>query len=200
MRADAADPAGERASLIAAAVFTACPHETEVWRRARQDYLGGDTAQVVCERYGLARATFYRVATRDGWRRTDVGAPAMDEPPPWALPRALRAVDIIEEHPEYAEIEAARTSEAFALLFNPEADDLRGFAFRRACEAAALHKPGEASAWLRVQRLAEQCRKLPEIPHGPYRPEDHLRAQFIRAMDPQHALDVASPDRADETE
>ena len=43
----------------------------EVWTRAREDYLRGDSASTVCERHGLARSTFRGRAARDGWRRAD---------------------------------------------------------------------------------------------------------------------------------
>ena len=156
--------------------FTERPPEAEIWRRARQDYLGGDTARVVCERYGLTVRRFYRRATKEGWRRTDVEASLNEDPPTWANVRREGLFDIIADHPEYAEVQAAKDNERYALLFNADPDDLRGFAFRRACEAAALYKPAESAAWLRVQRLLEQCRYIPDPRDGPYRPEDNLRA------------------------
>lgn len=164
--------------------FTERPPEIEVWRRARQDYLGGDTARVVCERYGLSQATFYRHATKEGWRRTDVEACLIEEPPDWALPGRNRAVDVIADHPEYAAVQAAKDNDAYSLLFNPHPDDLRGFAFRRACEAAAMHRPSESAAWLRVQKLLDRCDAVPDPRDGPYRPEDHLRAAFLKAAHP----------------
>lgn len=166
--------------------FTERPPEAEIWRRARQDYLGGDTARVVCERYGLSERRFYRHATKEGWRRTDVEASLSEDPPPWAHVRREGLFDIIAEHPEFAEVQSAKDNERYALLFNAEPDDLRGFAFRRACEAAALYKPAESAAWLRVQRLLEQCRYISDPRDGPYRPEDNLRAQYIKALKPEY--------------
>ena len=105
----------------------------------------------------------------------------VEGPPPWAIPNWSRSVDVNAENPEYAEIQAGMNTELHTLLFNPVPDDLRVFAFRRACEAAALRQPAQSAAWLRVQRLIDQCGDLPDPSSGPYRPEDHLRASFLRA-------------------
>ncbi len=137
---------------------------------------------MVCERYQLSQRTFYGRAAREGWRRTDVEASINDGPPAWSHHHYQDAVDVIADRPEFAEIQAARDNDAFNLLFSPDAEDLRGFAFRRACEAAALYKPAETAAWLRVQRLLDHAQPVRDPRDGPYRPEDHLRASYIRAM------------------
>ena len=43
-----------------------------VWAAARRDYLAGDTAEAVCDRYGLKLGTRRSRAAREGWRRSDV--------------------------------------------------------------------------------------------------------------------------------
>jgi hypothetical protein len=60
-----------------------------VWAHARADYLAGETAQRVCERYDLALSTFRDRAKREGWRRTDIEAEWGDAEPVDAEPRAL---------------------------------------------------------------------------------------------------------------
>ena len=45
----------------------------ELWRRARQDYLGGAAAAVVAERYGFSERTLQRRAAAEGWRRVAAG-------------------------------------------------------------------------------------------------------------------------------
>lgn len=112
--------------------------EAEAWRRARQDYLGGDSAPVVAERYRLSERTVRRRASIEGWRKADVTPPPLDDAPPWGVRLHRDQIDIIGEHPEYEEIAAARHHDTYNLLFSPEPDDLKGFAFRRACEAAAM--------------------------------------------------------------
>lgn len=163
--------------------FTERPPEAEVWRRARQDYLGGDTGRVVCERYGLSTRTFERRAADEGWRRVDVRPDAcIDEPPPWAWrPRRSRR-DIVAEHPQYHEIVAAHDAATVGMLFSPDPERLRTYAFRRACEAAVMDRPAEAASWLRVQRLCDQCAPLPDVEGDAFSKVDHLRAAFLKAI------------------
>jgi hypothetical protein len=163
--------------------FTERLPEAEVWRRARQDHLGGDSAPVVAERYGLAERTLRRKAAVEGWRRVDTRPPVnLDEPPPWAWTPKSRRIDLIHEDPEYAELAAARDGAAFNLLFQPQSDDLRDFAFRRACEAAAMEQPAQSLAWLRVHRLCDQCTELVDPSKAGFPEADHLRAAMLKAM------------------
>lgn len=165
--------------------FTERLPEAEVWRRARQDYLGGDTSRVVCERYGLAERTFQRRAAEEGWRRVDTRPPEVGvaTPPPWAWRPGRSRHDIIDEQPEYAEIGAARDAAAVGMLFAPDPEKLRTFAFRRACEAAVIDRPSDAAAWLRVQRLCDQCAPLANVEGDAFSEIDHLRAAFLRALE-----------------
>ena len=50
-------------------------HPDAVWAAARRDYLAGDTAEAVCDRYGLKLGTLRSRAAREGWRRCDAGDP-----------------------------------------------------------------------------------------------------------------------------
>jgi len=43
-----------------------------VWAAARRDYLAGDTAEAVCDRYQLKSGTLRARAAREGWRRSDM--------------------------------------------------------------------------------------------------------------------------------
>jgi hypothetical protein len=162
--------------------FTERPPEAEVWRRARQDYLGGDSAPVVAERYGLTERSVRRHAAAEGWRRADVEPASLTLDAPWGVRPPRSRGQIIEENPEYAEIDAARQHDRFNLLFSPDPDSLKGFAFRRACEAASMERPAEAAAWLRVQRLMDQCRDIPDPYTCAFKPDEHLRAALLRAM------------------
>lgn len=171
--------------------FTERPPEAEVWRRARQDYLGGDTTEVVCERYGLSRRTFQRRAAAEGWRRIDNRPEVtLEQPPHWAWRRTRTRRDIVREQPEYAEICAARDAAAFGMLFAPEPDKLRTYAFRRACEAAVMDRPSEAASWLRVQRLCDQCAPLADVGGDAFSDVDHFRAAILRAMGESPSDDV----------
>lgn len=42
-----------------------------VWDQAREDYLAGEAAEMVCARHGLALSTFRQRARAQGWRRID---------------------------------------------------------------------------------------------------------------------------------
>lgn len=52
-------------------------HSPETWAMARRDYLAGDSAPQVCDRYGLNESTFSDRARREGWRKCD-----QPDPPP----------------------------------------------------------------------------------------------------------------------
>ncbi|PQZ83836.1 MULTISPECIES: hypothetical protein [unclassified Brevundimonas] len=65
-----------------------------VWAAARRDYLAGDTAEAVCDRYQLKSGTLRSRAAREGWRRSDMEDvwPAPDDEddnPPGAAPPDL---------------------------------------------------------------------------------------------------------------
>ncbi len=168
--------------------FTQRPPAAELWRRARQDYLGGDTAAVVAERSGLSERTLQRRAAAEGWRRADVSPPppwpevTLEPPPAWAFRPPRSRAGVIEDQPEYAELAAARDSDVMCLLFAPGEGSMRRYAFKRAAEAAILNKPAEASAWLRVQHLVERLRDVEDLSNIAFPPADHMRAAILRAL------------------
>ena len=168
--------------------FTERPPAAELWRRARQDYLGGDTARVVAERYGFSERTLQRRAAAEGWRRADVAAAppwpevTLDQPPSWAFKPPRSRAMVIEDQPEYAELAAARDNDVLELLFAPGESGMRRYAFKRAAEAAILNKPAEASAWLRVQHLVERLREVEDLSNMAFPPADHMRAAILRAL------------------
>src|SRR5690606_15108367 len=53
-----------------------------VWAAARRDYLAADTAEAVCDRYGLKLGTLRSRAPREGWRRCDA-EDSGSWPDPW---------------------------------------------------------------------------------------------------------------------
>ena len=52
-----------------------------IWANAQRDYLSGETAPRVCERYEIPLSTFRERAKREGWRRCDM-EPDLAEPRP----------------------------------------------------------------------------------------------------------------------
>ena len=173
----------------------------ELMSQMREDYLAGDSAPVVGERYGVSVRTVRRKAAEGGWRKADTDPMLRVGAPPWGVRPHQRKVDIIHDSPEYEEIAAAREQDTLNLLFTPEPEDLQGFAFRRACEAAAMNKPAQANAWLRVQRMIVQCGPVPDPYRDAFSPDDHLRAAMLRAMGesgPETSSDDdASPNEAE---
>jgi hypothetical protein len=53
----------------------------ETWEAVRADYLAGDTAEYVAERYGVGLSALRQRARREGWRKADRPAPPPPEPP-----------------------------------------------------------------------------------------------------------------------
>jgi hypothetical protein len=47
----------------------------QTWAAAKDDYLAGDTAEMVCRRYALQVDTLRKRAAREGWRRADQSDP-----------------------------------------------------------------------------------------------------------------------------
>ncbi len=69
-----------------------------IWAHAKQDYLMGESAQRVCDRYEIALSTFRTRAREEGWRRSDVTEePAEAEAPPRELPAAPPTAELIEQ-------------------------------------------------------------------------------------------------------
>ncbi|MEQ7156719.1 hypothetical protein [Brevundimonas aurifodinae] len=48
----------------------------DLWTLAREAYLSGATASLVCRQFDLAPSTFWRRAAAEGWLRRDAPAPA----------------------------------------------------------------------------------------------------------------------------
>lgn len=177
--------------------FTQRPPIQEIWRRARADYLAGDSAPVIAERYGLSERSVRRRASLEGWRRCDVEAD-VNSPPAWNRPALKSRAEFIAERPEYREIADARDADAFFLLFSPEQPEFRRHAFRRAAEGAAMNRPAEAAAWLRVLRLLDACGPM-EHPHEAiFSADDHLRAAILRAMSAYDGPDRDDADASDQ--
>lgn len=53
------------------------PRSDDTWDHARRDYLDGDSAEQVCDRYGLKVSTLRDRAARQNWRKCD-----QPDPPP----------------------------------------------------------------------------------------------------------------------
>jgi hypothetical protein len=163
--------------------FTERPPAQEVWRRVRDDYLAGDTAPVLAERYGVSERSVRRRASVEGWRRCDVAASVqLNEPPAWSRPGPVAMADFVADNPEYQAVVDAREADALALLFTPSHDDFSRIAFRRAAEGAAMGRPAEATAWLRVLSLLDRCPPPMAPAQALFPDQDHLRAAMLRAL------------------
>ncbi|WEK40448.1 MAG: hypothetical protein P0Y50_02245 [Candidatus Brevundimonas colombiensis] len=67
----------------------------EMWKAAGQDYLAGDTAEMVGARYGMGVSTFRARAADEGWRRRD-------QPDPDPVDGPLDAADLLDEPTDFA--------------------------------------------------------------------------------------------------
>ncbi|WGM30934.1 hypothetical protein [Brevundimonas sp. NIBR11] len=178
----------------------------EAWAHAREDFLAGVSAAVVAERYGTTERSIRRRAAIEGWRRSDFLPGRMAPPPPWMAGPKTKDEEI-EIDPALAEVDEAETVSRFALLFNPNPRSLRNFAFRHAAESAAVDRPQQAVAWMRLVQLVNNADLRLESDSSAFRDIDHVRAAYLHrlneavAEDRDEALteearrvDAASPD------
>lgn len=146
-----------------------------LWLDIRDGYLAGCSAPVLAERHGVPVRTIRRRAAIEGWRRADQAQDAV--PPTWPDREGE-----IEETPELVEAEAMRTAETFALLFAPTAEEMRGIAFRRSAEAAAMDRPAEAVVWMRLVQQLDRVGDRVDAERRAFTNTDRLRAAFIGRM------------------
>lgn len=166
----------------------------DLWAAARADYLGGCSAPVVAERYGLSERTVRRRAAVEGWRRAD--GPSSGYDPAGFWDRGSRSREKAFEHyPELEEVEQATFAARFELLVDPDQKSLRRFAFRQAAEAAAMARPAEAVVWMRLVQTLERTGDRIDREAGRFHEQDYIRATCLQAADPRNRAD--SPDRSD---
>lgn len=164
---------------------------SELWARAREDYLSGLSAPVVAERHGLSLRTLRRRAAMEGWRRTDRTDVEIGDTPPWNA-GCLTREEAIERFPELAEVDRARSDDVFDLLFDPDQAHLRLFAFRQAAEAAALSRPAEAVVWMRLFQSLDRASDTIDRDRRPFRRQDYIRASHISRINVDSAFGSSS--------
>jgi hypothetical protein len=143
------------------------------WARARADYLAGESAAVVCDRYGMRVSTLRNRAASEGWRR-------QDQPDP-------EPVDL------EAELEAGL----------PDYADMANHALIRLNRAILKGHATEAGRWMRLHRtLLDMARKPPAKPAPKPAPMpnplmDALEAQVAEIQAMARALAGGDPDGSD---
>jgi transposase-like protein len=163
------------------------PHPTaETWACARADFLSGLSAAIVAERHGMSERQVRRRAAMEGWRRSDFEPMKLGPPPPWLRPPLTRA-EAIEKDGALEEVDEAEATARFGLLFDPEPRTLRRFAFRRASESAALDRPQQAVAWMRLAQLVDRCGDRIDQEAHPFRDIDQVRAAYLRRLNEEFA-------------
>ena len=154
---------------------------SEAWAHAREDFIAGVSAAVLAERYGTTERSIRRRAVIEGWRRPDGIPSRLGSPPPWmAMPRTRE--EEMEVDPALEEVDEEASTARFGLLFNPEPHSLRRYAFRQAAENAALDRPQQAVAWMRLVQLAERCGPQLRNDATAFRDIDYVRAAFLRSL------------------
>ncbi|MBO9500889.1 hypothetical protein, partial [Brevundimonas sp. A19_0] len=114
----------------------------DTWARARADYLAGESAPVVCDRYGMRLSTLRNRAAAEGWRRQD-----QTEPDP---------VDLEEERQAGL----------------PDPADMAAHALIRLNRAILRGHATEAGRWMRLHvRLLELARRPAARPAEPRPPK-----------------------------
>jgi len=138
----------------------------QTWALVRAAYLGGESAQVAAERYGVTVPAIRRRAWKEKWTKRDLAAAlearGMAPPPPPAAP------DYIEAHIPRAverEVESAAHAEQMKALVEQLASDGDASGIAAALERRALAQAGAAMAQGRSKEaaslaaLAEMMRK-----------------------------------------
>ncbi|MFC5373434.1 hypothetical protein ACFPIF_12750 [Brevundimonas faecalis] len=137
----------------------------ETWALARRDYLAGDSAEAVCDRYDLREGTLRHRAAAEGWRRRD-----QPDPEPVDLEAELAA-----GLPDYA--------------------DMARHALVRLNRAVLAGRSTEAARWMRLhERLltlaqAEQDRAEKAAAAQP-KPEPRLTLVERKARLDRHTLSL----------
>ncbi|MBL0948238.1 hypothetical protein [Brevundimonas sp.] len=145
----------------------------ETWARARADYLAGESASVVCDRYGMRVSTLRNRAAEEGWRRQDQPAPE---------PVDLEA-EMEQGLPDYA--------------------DMANHALIRLNRAILKGHATEAGRWMRLHRtLLDIARKPAAKPAPPPAPRpdplmDALEAQVAEIQTLARSLARANSDGSD---
>lgn len=153
----------------------------EAWAHAREDFLSGVSAAVVAERYGTTERSIRRRAAMEGWRRPDFMPGPLGAVPPWMAEGRTREEEVALD-PALGEVDQAESFSRFGLLFNPSGGDLRRFAFRQAAENAAVDRPQQALAWMRLVQMIANCAGRLESDSSAFRDIDHLRAAYINRL------------------
>ena len=153
----------------------------EAWGRAREDFIAGVSCAVIAERYGTTDRSVRRRAAIEGWRRRDFLPARPAPPPPWmAAPRTKD--EEMEADPALEEVDAAESTSRFGLLFNPHPRTLRRFAFRQAAENAAVDRPQQAVAWMRLCQLVDRCGDGLDSDAAAFRDVDYVRAAYLHRL------------------
>jgi hypothetical protein len=155
--------------------------ETDLWVHVRRDYQAGEPAALVAERYRISVRSLRRRAAAAGWRRCDRDIGPMADMPAWTRDGQDRQA-ALQARPELAAMVTANENDLFDLLVDPAPVELRRYAFNQACEAAALRRPAEAVAWMRLVQLAQRTGAGLDDESQPFREADHIRAAFLNDL------------------
>ncbi len=164
----------------------------KAWACAREDFIAGISCAVIAERYGVTERSVRRRAAIEGWERPDFLPSRLGPPPPWMTgPRSKD--EEMEIDPALEEVDEAESTSRFGLLFNPKPRNLRRFAFRQAAENAAVDRPQQAVAWMRLCQLVDRCGDGLDSDAAAFRDVDYVRAAYL------HRLNEAVAAGRDET-
>ena len=153
----------------------------DAWAHAREDFIAGVSVPLIAERYGTTDRSVRRRAAIEGWRRRDFLPARPAPPPPWMAGPHTKDEEM-ETDPALEEVDEAESTSRFGLLFNPQPRTLRRFAFRQAAENAAVDRPQQAVAWMRLCQLVDRCGDGLDNDAAAFRDVDYVRAAYLHRI------------------
>lgn len=166
------------------------PAQPDLWSCIRRDFLAGEPASLLAERYAISERTIRRRAAIHGWRRRDRDSDAGST----AGLRARSIDEVIADHPTLKPIAEINTEDMANLLLTPDPHLLRRFAFKRAAEEAAQDRPAGCLAWMRIVQAMDRSGERITREDWHFSTADRIRASFLEAAENYERSSGASAD------
>jgi hypothetical protein len=147
--------------------------QPDLWSCIRRDFLAGETATLLAERHAVSERTIRRHAAMHGWRRRDEARGGHF--------RLRTLEDVLEDQPSLIPLDDVNVEDKAQLLLHPTPDYLRHFAFKRAAEEAAVYRPVNCLAWMRVVAALERSGDRLSREEAHFSLADRIRAAFVKA-------------------
>ena len=172
----------------------------ETWAAARDAFLDGAPAEVVCARFDLGLSAFWKRAREEGWRRSDQPDPVPEHPLPEPDVR-LERVDLADLAWQGLSraigqgriAEALRWQKLHAELTVPERTREREAAREDVREEARLRRAGEDAKDARIDAITEVAERLALDPALFHAPRPRRAASRVDDVDEVHSVSTSAP-------